>query len=68
MILTYFESIFRTEFSQGYQIFVFFNWISDYHEDQFQKSSAGSEILENILIKSESMNQYEICIQDYENL
>jgi len=40
----------------------------DYHEDLLQKSSAGSEILENILINSESMNQYEICIQNYENL
>ena len=49
-------------------MFVFLNRISYYHEDQLQKSSAGSEILENILIKSESMNQYEICIQDYENL
>ena len=46
MIFTYFESIFHTEFNHGYLIFVFFNWISDYHEDQFQKSSAGSEILE----------------------
>ena len=44
--LTYFESIFHTKFSQGYQIFVFSNRISDYHEDMFPKSSAGSEILE----------------------
>ena len=50
MILTYFESIFRTEFSQGYQVFEFFNWISDYHEDQFQKSSAGTEILEKKIL------------------
>ena len=44
LILTYFESIFQTEFSQGYEIFVLFNRISGYYEDQFQKSSAGSEI------------------------
>ena len=48
--------------------FLFFHPISDYHEDLLQKSSAGSEILENILIKSESMNQHEIFIQDYKNL
>ena len=42
MILACFETIFYTEFSQEYYIFVFFNRISDYHEDQ----SAGSEILE----------------------
>ena len=48
--------------------FFIFNPISDYHEDLLQKSAASSEILENFLIKSESMNQYDICIQDCENL